>query len=211
MLTELKADLARYPGSGLRRLVMALSCAGIYPIAVYRFGHDVYYRWPPGLRLLGKIVYKVLSLVSEWATGVHFSPAAEIGPGLYMGHWGCARVASHVRIGANCNLSPMIIIGFGACGGRTGVPTIGDRVYIAAGAKILGPVAVGSDVAVGANAVVVKDVPDGVTVGGVPAKIISRKGSAPYLQVGQAIDVAPADVEEVRKLNRDRKKDRVAG
>jgi serine O-acetyltransferase len=111
-----------------------------------------------------------------------------------------------VKLGANCNLSPMVIIGFGAKGGRTGVPTVGDRVYVAPGAKIIGPIVVGSDVAVGANAVVCRDVPEHVTVGGVPAKVISLKGSAPYLAVGQALDVAPAAearsaIDEIRASN----------
>ena len=208
MLTELKADLARYPGSGARRLLMALSCAGIYPLAVYRFGHDVYFRWPRGLRLFGKLVYKPLAFLAEWATGIYLSPAAIIGPGLYIGHYGLIRVGREVVIGERCNLSPMVFLGFGASGGRTGVPQIGDRVYIAVGAKVLGPVRVGSDVAIGANAVVVKDVPESVTVGGVPAKVISKKGSAPYLQVGQAIEVVPAEVAEARRLNQSRRRNK---
>jgi serine O-acetyltransferase len=193
MLADLKADLARYPGSGATRLRMALSCAGFYAVVVYRFGRDVYFRWPRRLRLAGKIVYKVIAFFTEWATGIALSPSAVIGPGLYIGHWGLIQVSPEARLGAHCNLSPMVIIGFGAIDGRTGVPRIGDRCYIAAGAKILGPIEVGSGVAVGANAVVVRDVPDDVSVGGVPAKIISRKGSAAYIEVGQALDVAHGD------------------
>ena len=123
------------------------------------------------------------------------APDASIGPGLYIGHWGCTRIGRQVKLGANCNISPMVFIGFGAASGKTGVPTLGDRVYVAAGAKIIGPIHVGSDVAIGANAVVCKDVPDHVTVGGVPARIISRKGSAPYLQVGQKLEVASSLVD----------------
>jgi serine O-acetyltransferase len=89
----------------------------------------------------------------------------------------------------------MVFFGFGAREGRTGVPTLGDRVYVAVGAKIIGPVRVGSDVAVGANAVVCHDVPDHVTVGGVPARVISRKGSGAYLQLGQELEVTPAEDE----------------
>ena len=73
---------------------------------------------------------------------------------------------------------------------------------------IIGPIVVGSDVAVGANAVVCRDVPEHVTVGGVPAKVISLKGSAPYLAVGQELNVTPADearsvVDTMRKDNED--------
>lgn len=63
-------------------------------------------------------------------------------------------------------------------GGRSGhyeVPVIGNHVYIATGAKILGPVVIGNNVTIGANAVVIEDVPDGAVVAGVPAKIIKTK------------------------------------
>jgi serine O-acetyltransferase len=192
MWKELEADLARYPGNVLERWTTALRSAAFYPIVVYRLGHDIYFRWPRPARAFAKVPYKVAALLVEWATGISISPDADIGPGLYIGHWGCTRIGRQVKLGANCNLSPMVFIGFGARDGRTGVPEIGDRVYIATGAKIIGPIHVGSDVAIGANAVVCKDVPDHVTVGGVPAKVISRKGSEAYLQVGQELEVRPA-------------------
>lgn len=195
MLSEFKADLGRYPGSGLRRLVTALRSASIYPIAVYRFGHDVYFRWPARLAIAGKIPYKLAAFFAEWTTGIYIAPDASIGPGLYIGHWGSIRIGRQVKLGANCNISPMVVIGFGNRDGKTGVPTLGDRVYVATGAKIIGPITVGADVAVGANAVVCRDVPAHVTVGGVPAKVISSKGSAPYLAVGQDLDVTPAAAE----------------
>jgi serine O-acetyltransferase len=195
MLSELKADLARYPGSGLGRLICALRSPGFYPIAVYRFGHEVYFRWPAKLSIAGKIPYKLAAFLTEWATGIAISPDASIGPGLYIGHWGCTRIGRQVKMGSNCNISPMVVLGFGSREGKTGVPTLGDRVYVASGAKIIGPITIGSDVAVGTNAVVCRDVPDHVTVGGVPAKVISTKGSAPYLAVGQELDVNPAAEE----------------
>ena len=205
MLKELKADIERYPGdSFFQRLALALRCAAFYPIVVHRLGHDIYFRWPRAAAHAAKLPYKIAAFLSEWATGIMLAPDARIGPGLYIGHWGTIRVSREVKMGANCNLSPMVIIGFGAREGKTGVPEIGDRVYVAVGAKVIGPVRVGSDVAIGANAVVCKDVPDHVTVGGVPAKIISRKGSSPYLQVGQKLVVSPArslEVEAVRRAN----------
>jgi serine O-acetyltransferase len=183
MLSELKADLARYPGSRLGRLICALRSPAFYPIAVYRFGHEVYFRWPAKLAIAGKIPYKLAAFATEWATGIAIAPDASIGPGLYIGHWGTTRIGSQVKMGSNCNISPLVILGFGKRDGKTGVPTLGDRVYVASGAKIFGPIKIGSDVAVGANAVVCRDVPD---------KVISSKGSAPYLAVGQEMDVNPA-------------------
>jgi serine O-acetyltransferase len=62
---------------------------------------------------------------------------------------------------------------------------VGDRVYLAPGAKVFGPIRVGHDVAVGANAVVNRDVPEGVTVAGVPAKIVSTHGSRQLIELGR--------------------------
>ena len=191
MIEELRADLARYPGDTFQQLATALRSAAFYPIVVYRLGNDIYFRWPRPLARLGKLPWKVAAFFAEWATGIYIAPDATIGPGLYIGHWGCTRIGREVKLGANCNLSPMVFIGFGARDGVTGVPELGDRVYIAAGAKVIGPIRVGSDVAIGANAVVCKDVPDHVTVGGVPAKVISNKGSEAYIQVGRKLDIAP--------------------
>ncbi|AXY02862.1 hypothetical protein D1115_17910 [Vibrio alfacsensis] len=77
-------------------------------------------------------------------------------------------------IGKNCNISQGVTIGKINQGNKIGAPIIGNNVYIAPGAKIIGGIHIGDNVAIGANAVVVTDVPDNVTVGGIPAKIISK-------------------------------------
>jgi serine acetyltransferase len=103
MLSELKADLARYPGNRLGRLICALRSPAFYPIAVYRFGHEVYFRWPAKLAIAGKIPYKLAAFATEWATGIAIAPDASIGPGLYIGHWGTTRIGSQ-RL--SCVLQP---------------------------------------------------------------------------------------------------------
>jgi serine O-acetyltransferase len=96
---------------------------------------------------------------------------ADIGPGLFFQH-GFATIVAAGRIGADCWINQQVTIGYqGALR-----PVIGDRVKIAAGAKVIGGVTLGNDVTVGANAVVVKDVPDGCTVVGVPARIVKCYG-----------------------------------
>src|SRR5262249_2259739 len=140
--------------------------------------------------------YKPISLLCEAATGIALDPSARIGPGLYIGHWGCIRVGPLTAIGANCNLSPMVVLGVGVLRGKSGSPAIGDRVYIASGAKIFGPMRIGNGAPIGANAVVCRDVPDHVSVGGVPAKIISNRGSQAYLTVGQPLEFGGVDADE---------------
>tara|TARA_B100000315_G_C14396312_1_gene504375 strand:- start:458 stop:832 length:375 start_codon:yes stop_codon:yes gene_type:complete len=76
------------------------------------------------------------------------------------------------RMGKNCMIGTQVTVG-----GKSGhfeVPVIGDNVYLATGAKILGPIKIGNNVIVGANAVVIKDVPDNCVVAGIPAKIIKK-------------------------------------
>ena len=126
------------------------------------------------LKVVTKIAHKFLSLV----TGYQIPFGTRIGPGLYLGHSGYLVINSKAVIGANCNLSAGVVIGEGGRGDDKGSPVLGDYVYVAPGAKIVGRIRVGNNVSVGANAVVVKDVPDGVSVAGVPAKIVNERGSS---------------------------------
>ena len=113
--------------------------------------------------------------------GIDISRDARIGSGLYIGHFGGIVVNAAVVIGDNCNLSQGVTLGQVNRGPKAGCPTIGDNVYIGPGAKIIGRIHVGDRAAVGANAVVAQDVPPNVSVGGVPARVISETGSEGYV------------------------------
>lgn len=113
--------------------------------------------------------------------GIEIHVGTQIGKGFYIGHWGGIVINSKAVFGEYCNISQGVTIGIINSGEKAGVPTIGDRVYIGPGAKIIGNVKIGNDVAIGANAVVSSNVPDGVTVAGVPAKIISHNNSSSYI------------------------------
>jgi serine O-acetyltransferase len=110
--------------------------------------------------------------------GLHIDFSAIIGPGLYICHVGGIVVNRRCVIGRNCNLSHEVTLGSRSRGPLAGCPTIGDDVYIAPGAKVIGAIRVGDRVAIGANCVVVKDVPDDGVVVGIPGRVISDKGSA---------------------------------
>ena len=113
--------------------------------------------------------------------GISIPYNTRIGPGLYIGHYGGIVVNDEVVIGHDCNINHEVTIGVKYGGKNPGVPVIGDRVYLGPGCKVIGGICVGNDVAVGANSVVVDSVPDfGVAVG-VPAKVISSKGSSDYV------------------------------
>lgn len=101
------------------------------------------------------------------------------GPGLCLEHYGNIGINQHAKIGCNCRIIGGVVIGATE---SNKVPTIGDNVFIGFGAAIVGAVTIADGVAIGANAVVSKDIliPD-ITVGGIPAKVISQKGSDKYL------------------------------
>lgn len=116
----------------------------------------------------------VLEVVNHrLATRLGFTiPKNVFGPGLHIVHYGTIVVHPDARVGRNCRLHPSTSIG-----DYNGVPRLGDNVYIGPGAKIYGPVTLGDNVAVGANAVVNKSFGSNVTLGGVPARIVAEKGA----------------------------------
>ena len=99
-------------------------------------------------------------------------PKNVFGSGLCIVHYGTIVVSHLAKIGDNCRIHPSTSIGE-----YNGAPVIGNNVYIGPGAKIYGNLKIGNNVAIGANAVVNKSFPDNVTIGGIPAQIISNKSS----------------------------------
>ncbi|MFP3125351.1 serine O-acetyltransferase [Ectobacillus funiculus] len=101
--------------------------------------------------------------------GISIHPGS-FGPGLKIPHFGSVTVNKKARIGKNCEIHSGVNIGMH----KGGVPKIGNNVYIGPGAKIFGGITIGNNVSIGANSVVTKDLPDNVTVVGIPAKIIAE-------------------------------------
>jgi len=114
--------------------------------------------------------------------GMSIPHVTKIGPGFYIGHFGGIVVSGRCTIGRDCNISQGVTIGQVNRGPRMGTPVIGDRVYFGPGAAVLGAVKVGSDVAIGANAVVLEDIPDHAVAVGVPARVVSLEGSEGYVE-----------------------------
>jgi serine O-acetyltransferase len=122
--------------------------------------------------VLARIPIHVFKLFYPELPTLRISARGAIGPGLFIQH-GFSTIVAADTIGTNCWINQQVTIGYT---NKTDCPTIGDHVRVTAGAKVLGAIRLGDHVTVGANAVVVKDVPADCVVVGVPARIVRRNG-----------------------------------
>jgi serine O-acetyltransferase len=168
MLGTLKDDInaifARDPAAK-SRIEVLLCYPGLHAILLHRVAHAL---WRANWRFSARL----LSQFARWMTGIEIHPGAVIGRRFFIDH------GMGVVIGATAVVGDDVMLYHGVTlGGRTlqrGVkrhPTVGDRVTIGAGARVLGDIEIGDDVQVGANSVVVKDVPAGAVATGIPARV----------------------------------------
>lgn len=114
--------------------------------------------------------------------GILITPGTQIGTGLFIAHFGGIVVNPESKVGNNCTLSQGVTLGVAKRGKNMGVPVVGNNVYIGPGAKIVGGVKIGDNVAIGANCVVTHDIPDNAVVVGIPGRVISLDGSYGYVE-----------------------------
>ena len=105
--------------------------------------------------------------------GIDISLNAEIGPGFKIEHFGCIFINSQSRIGMRCSVLQGVTLG----NSSGGAPILNNFVFMGPGSKAIGPVRIGDNAIIGANAVVTKDIPENAVVVGIPGEIISHKGS----------------------------------
>jgi len=133
----------------------------------HRFSH---FLWNRGSRLFARI----LSNITRCLTGIEIHPAAKIGSGFFIDHGMGVVIGETAIIGKDVTLYHGVTLGGTSLEKKKRHPTIGDRVTIGAGAKILGDISIGDDSRIGANAVVVKNVPPNSVVVGIPGQVIRR-------------------------------------
>lgn len=176
-------DYRRHRAAGARNALSVIALTqGFWASFVFRVSH-----WAldhgriPGLRIFVKAGCVLSQKLVEILTGICLPGPTNIGPGLYIGHFGNIFIDSETRIGANCNLAQGVTIGKGGRGELHGVPVLGDRVHIGANAVILGNITIGNDAAIGPGAVVMNSVPAcGVAMGN-PARVIGTSGSFDFV------------------------------
>ena len=165
---DLQAIFDRDPAA-TTTLEVVLTYAGFHALLAYRISH--------GLKSMGVPFFpRAISQLARWLTGVEIHPSAKIGTGFFIDH------GMGVVIGETAEVGDYVTLFQGVTLGGTGKergkrhPTLGNHVVVGAGAKILGGISIGDNVKIGANSVVLKNVPANSTVISVPARIIKSQG-----------------------------------
>ncbi len=178
---SIKADLYRYDGGiGFKHWKHALRFEpGFRLTLLMRLCR--YTRLHPWLRWTAYLPLRFLFNRLSMKLKVFMDPMGQIGPGLYLGHPFMIIINWRVKIGKDCSIGHEVTLGVHNRGERKGCPELGDRVYIGPGAKIIGGIKLGTRCAIGANAVVTRDVPENGVALGIPARVVSDKGSDGYV------------------------------
>ncbi len=150
-------------------LEVALCYHGFHAIVLHRITHAVHMFGVP-------ILPRFMGMLNRWVTGIEIHPGARIGPGFFIDHGSGVVIGGTAVVGSNCLLFQGCTLG--GTGKESGKrhPTLKDNVVVGAGAKVLGNIVIGNDVYIGANSVVLGDVPDCSTVVGIPGRIVRHMG-----------------------------------
>lgn len=139
---------------------------GFHAILIHRFSH---WLWNSGFKWLGRFV----SHIARWITGIEIHPGALIGRRFFIDHGMGVVIGETSVIGDDCTLYHGVTLGGTTWQKGKRHPTLGNGVVVGAGAKILGPIEIGNNARIGSNTVVLKKVPAGATVVGIPGHVVS--------------------------------------
>ncbi len=141
---------------------------GLHAVVIHRFSHTLW-KW----RL--KWLARMFSHLGRWLTGIEIHPGATIGRRFFIDHGMGVVIGDTAEIGDDCTLYHGVTLGGTSWQKGKRHPTLSNDVVVGAGAKVLGPITLAEGVRVGSNAVVVKDVPAGATVVGIPGRVVARQ------------------------------------
>ena len=175
-------------------LEILLLYQGLHAMVSHRVAHFFY-------KIHLYLIARALSQVARWLTGIEIHPGAKIGRGLFIDH------GMGVVVGETAIIGDDVLIYQGVTLGGTGIlqgkrhPTVGNNVVIGTGAKVLGNITIGDNSYIGANAVVIKDVPPNSTVVGVPGRITKQDGKKIDISLDHIhiLDPIMQSIEELQK------------
>ncbi|TFF87989.1 MAG: serine O-acetyltransferase [Promethearchaeota archaeon] len=150
-------------------LEVLTSYPGIKAVLIYRIAH---FFWSIGM----PFVPRYLSEISREITGIEIHPGAKIGSEFFIDHGGGVVIGETAEIGNNVTIYQGVVLGGTTTKQIKRHPTLGNNIVVGTGAKLLGPITIGNNVKIGANSVVIKDIPANSVVVGVPGRIIIRNG-----------------------------------
>jgi serine O-acetyltransferase len=169
MFGNIRADLRAHGGNW--------GAQGFWALVVYRFGRWRYGVKPTPARKVFSFFYKILYKWIQIVTGIELPCEVELGRNFVIDHFGGIIISGYAKFGDNCRIRNGVVVGLRHVNEPI-APKIGNNVDIGAGAKLLGPITIGNDVVVGANAVVICDVPDHCIAVGIPAVVKRKKDAA---------------------------------
>ena len=171
-------------------LEIVLTYSGLHAILAYRVAHKLYEK---KLYLAARII----SQTARFFTGLEIHPGAKIGKGFFIDHGSGVVIGETTEIGDNCLVYQGVTLG--GTGKDIGKrhPTLGNNVMVGSGAKVLGPFRVGDNARIAANAVVLREVPEGATVVGVPGRIVRLCGDK--LDHIHTPDPVMLEIEELKR------------
>ncbi len=168
MFERIKEDVAcvfeRDPAARTRFEILT-NYPGVHAILMHRLNHRL---WQAGWKWLAR----TLSTLMRWLTGIEIHPGATIGRRFFIDHGMGVVIGETASIGNDCTLYHGVTLGGTSWQKGKRHPTLGNDVVVGAGAKVLGPITIGNGARIGSNAVVIKAVPDGATVVGIPGRIV---------------------------------------
>jgi serine O-acetyltransferase len=166
MFENIRADLRAHGGHW--------GAQGFWALVVYRFGRWRYGIRSPWLRKPLSVLYRVAYKLVQILTGIELPCEAVIGRNFVIDHFGGIVISGYARFGDNCRIRNGVVVGLSRVEDPV-APVIGHNVDIGTGAKLLGRITIGDNVLIGANAVVVRDVPADHIAVGVPARVRPRR------------------------------------